>query len=95
MATIDANIHLADYYFSMLDSLSRKAKLYLVKRLTDSLLGTTEATVTDTEAEKDKSFHNLAGIWADDPEAEQMEKMIEKQPDKQPYTSLNFFTTWQ
>lgn len=70
MATIDANIHLADYYFSMLDSLSRKAKLYLVKRLTDSLLGTTEATVTDTEAEKDKSFHNLAGIWTDDPEAE-------------------------
>lgn len=76
MATIDANIHLADYYFSMLDSLSKKAKLYLVKRLTESILGTTELAQTGTEAEKDKSFHNLAGIWADDPDAEHIEEAI-------------------
>ncbi|HIY87917.1 MAG TPA: hypothetical protein H9824_04320 [Candidatus Bacteroides pullicola] len=76
MATIDANIHLADYYFSILDSLSKKAKLYLVKRLTESLLGANEFAQTDTEAEKDKSFHNLAGIWANDPEAEHIEEAI-------------------
>ena len=69
MATIDANIHLADYYFSMLDSLSRKAKLYLVKRLTDSLLETGEAAEIDSEAKRDRDFRNLAGIWRNDSEA--------------------------
>ena len=39
MKTMDTNISLADYYFPLLDSLSRTAKLYLVKRLSESPFG--------------------------------------------------------
>ena len=38
MKGTDASLNLADYYYHILNTLSRKAKLYLVKRLTDSLL---------------------------------------------------------
>ena len=41
MKTFDVNIHLADYYFSVLNSLSDKAKLYLVNKLTESLINKT------------------------------------------------------
>ena len=45
MKTFDVNIHLADYYFSILNSLSDKAKLYLVNKLTASLINSADKTV--------------------------------------------------
>lgn len=44
MKTFDVNIHLADYYFSVLNSLSDKAKLYLVNKLTESLINSADKT---------------------------------------------------
>ena len=44
MKTFDVNIHLADYYFSILNSLSDKAKLYLVNKLTESLINSADKT---------------------------------------------------
>lgn len=79
MKTMDANISLADYYFPLLDSLSRTAKLYLVKRLTESLLGSADReAVRYAEAEKEKTLDKFSGIWADDPEAEYMDDVIRK-----------------
>jgi hypothetical protein len=70
MKTFDVNIHLADYYFSILNSLSDKAKLYLVNKLTESLINSAD------EAEKDNAFHKLAGIWANDPDIDRIEKSV-------------------
>lgn len=77
MKTMDTNISLADYYFPLLDSLSRTAKLYLVKRLSESLLGSVDReTICHAEAEKEKILDRLSGVWADDPEAEYMDEAI-------------------
>lgn len=73
---MDANLYLADYYFPLLDTLNNKAKLYLVKKLTDSLLKSENLSDVSEEAEKDMAFHNLAGAWANDPEAETMTSII-------------------
>lgn len=69
---MDTSLKLADYYFSMLKSLSDKTKLYLIQKLTDSILENKEITT----AEKEKSLENLFGIWANNPEADKMEDAI-------------------
>lgn len=69
---MDTSLKLADYYFSMLKSLSDKTKLYLIQKLTDSILENKEVTT----AEKEKSLENLFGIWANNPEADKMEDAI-------------------
>lgn len=76
MKTFDVNIHLADYYFSTLNSLSDKAKLYLVNKLTESLINSADKTEKIKEAEKDNAFHKLAGIWANDPDIDRIEKSV-------------------
>lgn len=76
MKTFDVNIHLADYYFSMLNSLSDKAKLYLVNKLTNSLVNDADKNVEAKDAEKDEALRKLAGVWANDPEAEEIEKVV-------------------
>ena len=76
MKTFDVNIHLADYYFSILNSLSDKAKLYLVNKLTESLINSADKTEKIKEAEKDNAFHKLAGIWANDPDIDRIEKSV-------------------
>ncbi|MEL5895420.1 hypothetical protein AAE250_18230 [Bacteroides sp. GD17] len=76
MKTFDANIHLADYYFSMLNSLSDKAKLYLVNKLTESLMKSVGKAEEATETKKDEALRKLAGVWTNDPDAEAMEKAI-------------------
>uniref|UniRef100_UPI003568C113 hypothetical protein n=1 Tax=Bacteroides finegoldii TaxID=338188 RepID=UPI003568C113 len=58
MKTFDVNIHLADYYFSVLNSLSDKAKLYLVNKLTESLINSADKTEKIKEAEKDNASIN-------------------------------------
>lgn len=74
--TMDTNLYLADYYFPLLDSLNNKAKLYLVKKLTDSLLKSESLPDVFEEAAKDTAFRKLAGAWANDPEAEAMTSII-------------------
>ncbi len=78
MKTFDVNIHLADYYNSMLSSLSDKAKLYLVNKLTESLMKSADKTEETKEIEKDESLRRLAGIWRNDPDAEIIEEAILK-----------------
>ena len=73
---MDANLYLADYYFALLNSLSNRAKLFLVKRLTDSMLKNEAQTEALAEKEKDAIFHRLAGAWSDDPEANTMASII-------------------
>ncbi|MCD8091588.1 MAG: hypothetical protein LUF01_01590 [Bacteroides sp.] len=78
MKTFDVNIHLADYYSSMLSSLSDKAKLYLVNKLTESLMKNADKTEETKEIEKDESLRKLAGIWRNDPDAKIIEEVILK-----------------
>ena len=73
---MDASMNLADYYFPMLNSLSSKAKLYLVRKLTDSLLKDKSMSAQSVEEERLTAFRKLAGAWADDPEGEAMEREI-------------------
>ena len=73
---MDASMNLADYYFPMLNSLSSKAKLYLVRKLTDSLLKDKSMSTQSVEEERLAAFRKLAGAWADDPEGEAMEREI-------------------
>ena len=76
MKTFDVNIHLADYYCSMLNSLSDRAKLYLVNKLTESLMKSADKTEEIKEAGKDETLRKLAGIWRNDPDAEIIEEAI-------------------
>lgn len=76
MKTFDVNIHLADYCFSMINSLNDKAKLYLVNKLTESLMKSADSIVKVNESEKDEELAKLAGIWANDPEADMMAEAI-------------------
>ncbi len=69
---MDTSLRLADYYFSMLKSLSNKTKLYLIKKLTDSMLENKETATAE------KSLEDLFGIWANNPEADDMEEAIRK-----------------
>lgn len=73
---MNVNLYMADYYFSMLNALSSEAKLYLMKRLADSLLKMKNVSELSDEAEKDAIFYNLAGVWANDPEADEMASLI-------------------
>ena len=73
---MDANLYLANYYFSLLNTLSSKAKLYLATKLMNSVLKEENASDVTAEAEKDAAFHRLAGVWADDPEATTMTSVI-------------------
>ena len=58
---MDASMNLADYYFPMLNSLSSKAKLYLVRKLTDSLLKDKSMSAQSVEEERLAAFRKLAG----------------------------------
>ena len=73
---MDTNLYLADYYYGLLETLSRKEKLRLAERLMNSLSKKEATTDEAIEAEKDAAFRRLAGIWADDPEAETMADAI-------------------
>lgn len=63
---------LADYYFSILKSLSNDTKLYLIKKLMDSILEKKEVKVE----KKERSLDDLFGIWANNPDADKMEEEI-------------------
>lgn len=76
MNGMDMNINLCNYYFSLLDTLSNKAKLYLATKLMDSLLKDDTLRETFDETEKDIAFRQLAGAWANDPEADAMTSAI-------------------
>lgn len=76
MKPTDASLNLADYYLPMLDTLSQKAKLYLVKKLTESLWGSASIPAATDAADQDEAFRRLAGTWADDPEAEAMTEAV-------------------
>lgn len=69
---MDTSMKLADYYFSMLKSLSNETKLYLIKKLTDSMLEMKEGKT----AEKERSLEDLFGIWESNPDANKMEEAI-------------------
>lgn len=69
---MDTSMKLADYYFSMLKSLSNETKLYLIKKLTDSMLEMKEVKT----AEKERSLEDLFGIWESNPDANKMEEAI-------------------
>ena len=73
---MDANLNLANYYFPLLNTLSNKAKLYLATKLMDSLLKEEMLSNTSTETKKDAAFRQLAGVWANDPEADAMTAVI-------------------
>lgn len=73
---METSMKLADYYFSMLKSLSNETKLYLIRKLTDSMLEKKEAKT----AEKERSLEDLFGIWANNPEADKMEEAISHSP---------------
>ncbi len=76
MKGVDVSLNLADYYYPILNTLSRKAKLYLVKRLTDSLLKDESGATLVLEDDKKAIFNELSGAWANDPEAGMMETEI-------------------
>jgi hypothetical protein len=78
MATANTNMHIADYYYSMLESLNDNTKLYLVKKLTDSLFESSSKRHEAKATDKDKLFESLAGIWADDPEADAIADIVAK-----------------
>lgn len=70
---MDINLRLANSYFSMLKSLSNETKLHLIKMLTDSMLKKErQDTIT-----RNISLEDLFGIWANDPEADEMMKATE------------------
>lgn len=70
---MDINLRLANSYFSMLKSLSNETKLHLIKMLTDSMLKKErQDTIT-----RNISLEDLFGIWANDPEADEMMKTTE------------------
>lgn len=75
---METSLKLADYYFSMLKSLSDETKLYLIKKLTDSMLEKkdSKAKVESEEKAKDEGLAKLAGIWANDPDMENIEDII-------------------
>lgn len=75
MNTMDTNMYLAEYYLARLNDLSDKAKLYIVKKLADSLMNDKEASAT-TKEEKNEALRRLAGAWAADPESETMAEAI-------------------
>lgn len=75
MKTIDTNMYLAEYYLARLNDLSDRAKLYIMKKLADSLMNDKE-TVALTNEEKNETLRRLAGAWADDPESEVMAEAI-------------------
>lgn len=60
----------ADYYYSLLKSLSKETKLHLIKKLTDSLL---EEKNTKTHADIDK-LKSLFGAWSDKPNTDSTNK---------------------
>lgn len=72
----EETISLVDHYFSALNLLSDKAKLYLINKLTASLMESADKTEEAKENEKDEAFRKLAGVWRDDPESEVMEDAI-------------------
>lgn len=79
MESKDASLYLADYYFSILETLSDNAKLYLMKKLADSMFSGKKCTdKKNYEVEKDSMFNSLAGAWANDPEAEYISKAIKE-----------------
>lgn len=69
---MDTSMKLADYYFSILKSLSNDTKLYLIKKLMDSILEKKEVKVE----KKERSLDDLFGIWANNPDADKMEEEI-------------------
>lgn len=73
---MDASLNLANYYFSLLNTLSNKAKLYLATKLMDSLLKEEMLSNASTEAKKDAAFRQLAGVWGNDPEADAITSVI-------------------
>lgn len=77
MKAIDNNMYLADYYLARLNTLSNKAKVYVMKKLADSLIEHKEST-EKTEEEKDVALRRLAGAWSNDPESEMMSEAILK-----------------
>ena len=76
MNGMDASLNLANYYFSLLNTLSNKAKLYLATKLMDSLLKEEMLSNASTEAKKDAAFRQLAGVWGNDPEADAITSVI-------------------
>lgn len=69
---MDTSMKLADYYFSILKSLSNDTKLYLIKKLMDSILEKKEVKAE----KKERSLDDLFGIWANNPDADKMEEEI-------------------
>lgn len=69
---MDTSMKLADYYFSILKSLSNDTKLYLIKKLMDSILEKKEVKAE----KKERSLDDLFGIWANNPDADKMEEDI-------------------
>lgn len=69
---MDTSMKLADYYFSILKSLSNDTKLYLIKKLMDSILEKKEVKAE----KKERSLDDLFGIWANNPDANKMEEDI-------------------
>lgn len=71
---METSINLADYYYSLLKSLSKETKLHLIKKLTDSLL---EEKTTKKHADIDK-LRSLFGAWSDEPDADELIEEIRK-----------------
>lgn len=76
MKGMEIGINWVDYYFPMLDKLNGMEKLRLVKKLTDSLLKNDRTAATEAVNAGQSAFSKLAGAWADDPEADMMERAI-------------------
>lgn len=62
---MDTNMYLADYYLARLNDLSDKAKLYIVKKLADSLMSGKEDAAMRKE-DDDALLDKINGAWADD-----------------------------
>lgn len=77
MNTMDNNMCLADYYLTRLNTLSDKAKVYVMKKLADSLIDNKESTER-TKEEKNVILRRLADVWKNDPESEMMSEAILK-----------------
>lgn len=76
MKGMEMSINWVDYYFPMLDNLNGMEKLRLVRKLTDSLLKNDKTANTPAVNAGQSAFSRLAGAWADDPEADMMERAI-------------------
>lgn len=72
-SNMDISVKLANSYFSMLKLLSDETKLHLIKMLTDSILKKEK----DNVSAKSETLEDLFGVWADDPEADEMIKAVE------------------